>query len=127
MLWFSGPVVIFGSAPHALAARSETFIQDEADHLLRAHRASWLLGLSDRAQACFRSGVLGAGLSRASTERGWTKLTRNWVAVLRRHGDRSTRSVRATLTSSDTWVAFKVWGVIRRHASSSPPPTSRCC
>ena len=103
MLWFSGiMVVIFGGL--TIWLHDETFIKIKPTIYYAVVAAILLFGL--RTGRNLLKVVLGAAYP-GLRERGWQILTRNWIgfflvmAILNELVWRS--------TSTDTWVAFKLW------------------
>ncbi len=106
MLWFSGiMVVIFGGL--TIWLHNETFIKIKPTIYYSVVAALLLFGLlTGRNLLKVVLGTAYPGLR----ERGWHLLTRNWIGFF---------AVMAVLnelvwrtTSTDTWVAFKLWGFI---------------
>ena len=103
MLWFSGAmVVIFGGL--TLWLQNETFIKIKPTIYYLTVAGLLFFGLvTDRNFLKIVLGTAYPGLR----ERGWTLLTRNWIAYFLAMAVMN-EAVRM-LTSWDTWVAFKLW------------------
>lgn len=106
MLWFSGiMVVIFGGL--TIWLHNETFIKIKPTIYYAVVAALLLFGLvTGRNLLKVVLGTAYPGLR----ERGWHLLTRNWIGFF---------AVMAVLnelvwrtTTTDTWVAFKLWGFL---------------
>ena len=106
MLWFSGiMVVIFGGL--TLWLHNETFIKIKPTIYYIVVAA--LLGFGLATGRNLLKVVLGAAYP-GLKERGWVLLTRNWIAffiVMAVANEAVWRT-----TSTDMWVAFKLWGFI---------------
>jgi intracellular septation protein len=103
MLWFSGAMVlVLGGI--TLWLRDETFIKMKPTLLYAAIACVLLFGLVTGRNLL--KAVLGSAYPGLS-ERGWTLLSRNWVAfflVMAVVNESVWRS-----TSTDFWVGFKLW------------------
>ena len=106
MLWFSGiMVVIFGGL--TLWLHNETFIKIKPTIYYVV--VAGLLGFGLATGRNLLKVVLGAAYP-GLRERGWVLLTRNWIAffiVMAIANEAVWRT-----TSTDTWVAFKLWGFL---------------
>ena len=104
MLWFSGiMVVIFGGL--TLWLHDETFIKIKPTIYYCVVAACSLFGLATgRNLLKIVLGTAYPGLR----ERGWHAADPQLDRLLHRHGGRSTRWSGGS-TSTDTWVAFKLW------------------
>jgi intracellular septation protein len=103
MLWFSGiMVVIFGGL--TIWLHNETFIKIKPTIYYSLIAALLLFGtLTGRNLLKVVLGAAYPGLR----ERGWQLLTRNWIAFFLVMAIANEAVWR--LTSTDTWVAFKLW------------------
>ena len=103
MLWFSGAmVVIFGGL--TLWLQNETFIKIKPTIYYVTVAGLLFFGLvTDRNFLKIVLGTAYPGLR----ERGWTLLTRNWIAYFLVMA--LINEVVWRMTSTDTWVAFKLW------------------
>ena len=103
MLWFSGAMVlVFGGL--TLWLQERIFIQIKPTIYYLTVAGLLFFGL--RTGRNFLKIVLGAAYP-GLRERGWTLLTRNWIAYFLAMAVMN-EAVRM-LTSWDTWVAFKLW------------------
>jgi intracellular septation protein len=103
MLWFSGAMVlIFGGL--TLWLQQKIFIQIKPTIYYLTVAGLLFFGL--RTGRNFLKIVLGTAYP-GLRERGWTLLTRNWIAYFLAMAVLN-EAVRM-LTSWDTWVAFKLW------------------
>lgn len=103
MLWFSGAMVlIFGGL--TLWLQNEVFIQIKPTIYYLTVAGLLFFGLKTGRN--FLKIVLGTAYP-GLRERGWTLLTRNWIAYFLAMAALN-EAVRM-LTSWDTWVAFKLW------------------
>lgn len=103
MLWFSGiMVVIFGGL--TLWLQNETFIKIKPTIYYLTVAGLLFFGLKTGRNLL--KVVLGAAYP-GLRERGWTLLTRNWIAYFVVMAGLNEAVWR--LTSTDTWVAFKLW------------------
>ena len=103
MLWFSGiMVVIFGGL--TLWLQNETFIKIKPTIYYLTVAGLLFFGL--RTGRNLLKVVLGAAYP-GLRERGWTLLTRNWIAYFVVMAGLNEAVWR--MTSTDTWVAFKLW------------------
>lgn len=103
MLWFSGAMVlVFGGL--TLWLQDETFIKIKPT--IYYLTVSGLLFFGLRTGRNFLKIVLGTAYPGLS-ERGWTLLTRNWIGYFLAMAVLNEAVWR--VTSTDTWVAFKLW------------------
>jgi intracellular septation protein len=103
MLWFSGAMVlVFGGL--TLWLQERIFIQIKPTIYYLTVAGLLFFGL--RTGRNFLKIVLGTAYP-GLRERGWTLLTRNWIAYFLAMAVMN-EAVRM-LTSWDTWVAFKLW------------------
>jgi intracellular septation protein len=103
MLWFSGVmVVIFGGL--TLWLQNETFIKIKPTIYYLMVAGLLFFGLTTGRN--FLKIVLGAAYP-GLRERGWYLLTRNWIAYFLAMA--AINEVVWRMTSTDTWVAFKLW------------------
>jgi intracellular septation protein len=103
MLWFSGAmVVVFGGL--TLWLQNETFIKIKPTIYYLTVAGLLFFGLYTGRN--FLKIVLGAAYP-GLRERGWTLLTRNWIAYFVAMA--IINEVVWRMLSTDTWVAFKLW------------------
>ena len=103
MLWFSGiMVLVFGGL--TLWLQDETFIKIKPT--IYYLTVSGLLFFGLRTGRNFLKIVLGTAYP-GLRERGWTLLTRNWIGYFMVMAVLNEAVWR--LTTTDTWVAFKLW------------------
>ena len=103
MLWFSGVmVVIFGGL--TLWLQNETFIKIKPTIYYLTVAGLLFFGLYTGRN--FLKIVLGTAYP-GLRERGWTLLTRNWILYFVAMA--AVNEVVWRMTSTDTWVAFKLW------------------
>ena len=103
MLWFSGVmVVIFGGL--TLWLQNDTFIKIKPTIYYLTVAGLLFFGLVTERN--FLKIVLGTAYP-GLRERGWTLLTRNWIAYFLTMA--VINEIVWRLTSTDTWVAFKLW------------------
>ena len=103
MLWFSGiMVVIFGGL--TIWLHNETFIKIKPTIYYCLIAALLMFGLATGRNLL--KTVLGTAYP-GLRERGWRLLTRNWIAFFLVMAIANEAVWR--MTSTDTWVAFKLW------------------